>query len=123
MTKGPLTKNLLTIDWDNIGVQLFAGEVSFSVLLEAFETYGKFLATKSKAQLWEAALSRNLLITPSMTIADLVDYEHLHARNFWDFQSVKNGNNAQHPGALVKFHNTPTKSEALHPSWANTTKR
>lgn len=106
--EGVADENLLAIDWDNIGVQLFAGEVSFSVLAEAFETYGKFLATKSKAQLWEAALSRNLLITPSMTIADLVDYEHLNARNFWDFQPLENGNSAQHPGALVKFRNTST---------------
>ena len=113
--EGVASENLLSIDWDNIGVQLFAGEVSFAVLAEAFETYGKFLATKSKAQLWEAALSRNLLITPSMTIADLVNYEHLNARNFWDFQPVKNGNNAQHPGALVKFQNNPIEFRGSPP--------
>ena len=97
--------NIRSIDWENIGVQLFAGEVDFSVVAEAFATYGKFLSTKSKIELWEAALQRNLLITPSMTIADLVEYPHLHARDFWSTQATEESGPAQHPGNLVKFKN------------------
>ena len=105
--EGAADENLHAIDWDTIGVQLFAGEVSFDVVAQAFATYGKFLTTKSKLELWEAALSRNLLITPSMTIADLVEYQHLDARDFWEFQPTARGGQAQHPGALVKFQNNP----------------
>jgi len=104
--EGAADDNLLAIDWDNIGVQLFAGEVSFDVVQTAFETYGRFLASKTKAELWEAALERNLLITPSMTIADLVDYQHLSSRDFWDVQFTDTGDKVQHPGHLVKFKNS-----------------
>ena len=98
--------NLISIDWENLGVQLFAGEVSFDVVAAAFATYGRFLASKSKAELWDAALERNLLITPSMTIADLVEYEHLEAREFWDVKPDGKGGEAKHPGGLVKFKNS-----------------
>ncbi|MEC8921294.1 MAG: CoA transferase [Actinomycetota bacterium] len=114
--EGADDENLHAIDWDNVGVQLFAGEVSFDIVAQAFATYGKFLATKSKAELWEAALNRNLLITPSMTIADLVGYEHLDARGFWDFESTARGNQAQHPGALVKFRNSPIELRGSPPT-------
>ena len=103
--EGASDENLRSIDWVNIGVQLFAGEVSFDTVAAAFATYGRFLASKSKAELWDAALERNLLITPSMTIADLVDYEHLEAREFWDVQPDGQGGEVKFPGELVKFKN------------------
>lgn len=103
--EGASDENLRSIDWVNIGVQLFAGEVSFDVVAAAFATYARFLASKSKAELWDAALERNLLITPSMTIADLVDYEHLEAREFWDIEPDGRGGEVKYPGELVKFKN------------------
>ena len=109
-------ENLQSIDWDNIGVQLFAGEVSFDVVANAFATYGRFLASKSKMELWEAALERNLLITPSMTIADLVDYEHLEAREFWDIQPDGKGGEAKYPGGLVKFKNNEVDFGGIPPT-------
>ena len=53
--EGATDENLESIDWDTIGVQLFAGEVSFDIVAAAFATYAKFLASKSKTELWEAA--------------------------------------------------------------------
>ena len=103
--EGASDENLRSIDWVNIGVQLFAGEVSFDAVAAAFATYGRFLASKSKAELWDAALERNLLITPSMTIADLVNYEHLEAREFWDIEPNSRGGEVKYPGELVKFKN------------------
>ena len=114
--EGAVDENLQSIDWDNIGVQLFAGEVSFDVVANAFATYGRFLATKSKRELWEAALERNLLITPSMTIADLVDYEHLEARDFWDIQPDGKGGEAKYPGGLVKFKNSEVNFGGVPPT-------
>jgi len=107
--EGATDENLESIDWDTIGVQLFAGEVSFDIVAAAFATYAKFLASKSKTELWEAALERNLLITPSMTIADLVEYQHLDSRDFWDVHLTEKGSKVQHPGHLVKFRNDPTQ--------------
>jgi crotonobetainyl-CoA:carnitine CoA-transferase CaiB-like acyl-CoA transferase len=40
-----------------------------------------------------------------MTIADLVDYEHLEAREFWDIEPDGRGGEVKYPGELVKFKN------------------
>ena len=100
---GMADQNILSLDWENLGTHLLNGEISGEVVVSAFQTFGTFLATKTKAELWAAALEKNLLITPSMTIADLVEYEHLEARRFWERQDAGNGKYALYPGQLVKF--------------------
>ncbi|MDG2113463.1 MAG: CoA transferase, partial [Actinomycetota bacterium] len=94
---------LRDVDWDTLGMQLLSGEVSPDILTEANETHRAFLATKTKAELWQAAFDRNVLLTPSSTIADLVNNEHLAARGFWDDLPVGNGQTARFPGPLVHF--------------------
>lgn len=94
---------LRAVNWDTLGIQLMSGEVSPDVLTEANETHRAFLATKTKAELWQAAFDRNVLLTPSSTLSDLVDNEHLAERDFWTDLPAGNGRSARFPGPLVRF--------------------
>ena len=105
-------EELASIDWDHIATQVVAGEVPWEVLDRANETHRSFLATKTKAELWEAAFERNVLLTPSATIADLVEYEHLIAREFWEDLAINETRSARYPGPLVRFgRNQPAPLE------------
>lgn len=95
-------QELEDINWADLAVQLISGEVSPDVLERANETHARFLATKTKDELWQAAFDRNVLLTPSSTIGDLVDNEHLAAREFWVDLDAGNGGTARFPGPLVR---------------------
>jgi crotonobetainyl-CoA:carnitine CoA-transferase CaiB-like acyl-CoA transferase len=107
---------LKAVNWDTLGLQLSSGEVSADILIEANATHRAFLATKSKDELWQAAFDRNLLLTPSSTIADLVDNEHLAARDFWNDLPAGNGRAARFPGPLARFSNDQPPAHGAVPT-------
>ncbi len=86
--EGFADQELLDIDWENFGTMVLAGEISVDLAVHAFATHARFLATKTKDELWEAAFERHLLLTPSATIEDLVTNEHLEERGFWQDETV-----------------------------------
>lgn len=45
--------------------------------------FAKFFMTKTKAELFEQAFRRGVILAPVNTIEDLCKMEHLRARNFW----------------------------------------
>lgn len=103
MEEGFGNDELAAIDWVNFAHQLQTAEVGLDVLERANEVHTRFLATKTKAELWTAAFERHLLVTPSQTVGDLLDYEHLIARGFWEDIAVSAGRTARHPGPLARF--------------------
>ncbi|MDA3040124.1 MAG: CoA transferase, partial [Actinomycetota bacterium] len=103
MEEGFGNDELAAIDWVNFARQLQTGEIGLDVLERANEVHTRFLATKTKAELWAAAFERHLLVTPSQTVGDLLDYEHLIARGFWEDVTISPGRTARHPGPLARF--------------------
>ncbi len=101
--EGFASEELRNIDWENFGTQVLAGEVSVDVAVRAFETHQKFLATKTKDELWAAAFDRNILLTPSATVKDLITNEHFEARNFWQDETLDDGRRVLFPGHLAAF--------------------
>ncbi len=101
--EGFASEELRNIDWENFGTQVLSGEVSVDVARRAFEIHKKFIATKTKAELWAAAFDRNILLTPSSTVKDLITNEHFEERNFWQKEELKGGKKALFPGRLATF--------------------
>ena len=67
-----------------------------------------FTCTKTKAELFRAALTRGLLIAPITTIAEVVDSPQLAARNYW--RLLEHPDLAQtfrYPGPFAQFSGTP----------------
>jgi len=104
-----------SLDWINLVRDLLSGDVDPSVLGHANQIHREFLATKTKAELWDAAFERNLLLTPSATIADLVANEHISARGFWHDMDVRGSEQVRFPGPLVQFASDAPASLAPPP--------
>ena len=89
-------------DWIDFPLRLQSGEESFEELDRLTDLISKFLATKTKAELAEAAIERGLLIAPVNTLSDVLDSPQLMARDYWE--EVEG---ICHPGAMVKASKTP----------------
>ncbi|HCB36639.1 MAG TPA: hypothetical protein DEP66_00040, partial [Acidimicrobiaceae bacterium] len=94
-------------DWSDYALMLLDGREPVSEYERIKDCLTKFLATKTKAQLLDAALTRRVLITPVWTTAEVVASEQLATRDYW--QSVDHGDDdatVRYPGAFAKFSAT-----------------
>jgi crotonobetainyl-CoA:carnitine CoA-transferase CaiB-like acyl-CoA transferase len=79
-----------------------------NLVQKAEEALGAFLAARTKAQLYEGALARRLLLAPVSTAQDIAEDEQLAARGY--FRTVAHphlGRDLVLPGAFVKFSASP----------------
>jgi len=68
----------------------------------------EFISTKTKAELMEAAVEKNLMIAPCNTIEDLINSPHLRERGFWHIvQHPELSDSITYPGAPVKMEGAP----------------
>ena len=69
-----------------------------------------FLLTKTKAELYAAAVEKGLILAPCNTVEDVMDSPQLAAREFWETVSHPElGQKIRYPGAPVKMKETPWK--------------
>jgi len=67
-----------------------------------------FTCTKTKAELFRAALTRGLLIAPITTVDEVVDSPQLAARHYWQLlQHPELGQAFRYPGPFAQFSATP----------------
>ena len=67
-----------------------------------------FTQTKTKAELFRAALDRGLLIAPVTTMAEVVESPQLAARDYWQrLEHPELGQAFRYPGAFAQFSATP----------------
>ena len=70
----------------------------------------KFLLTKTKAELFEAAVKMGLMLAPCNTTEDILKSPQLEAREFWEtVEHPELGDTLKFPGAPVKMKETPWK--------------
>jgi len=67
-----------------------------------------FTQTKTKAELFRAALERGLLIAPVTTLVEVVESPQLAARDYWQrLEHPELGQTFRYPGAFAQFSATP----------------
>jgi crotonobetainyl-CoA:carnitine CoA-transferase CaiB-like acyl-CoA transferase len=71
-------------DWIGFAARLQSGEEPLSEHQRIKDLVATFTATKTKANLFAAALRRKVLIAPVATISDILASEQLEARRFWE---------------------------------------
>ncbi|MDE0496323.1 MAG: CoA transferase [Acidimicrobiaceae bacterium] len=105
-------------DWVEYAMMLLDGREPVSEYERLKQILTEFFATKTKAELLDAAMSRRLLITPVSTTAEVVDSEQLATRGYWenvDHSDVVSDAGAgsfdpaavRYPGAFAKFTESP----------------
>ena len=72
------------------------------------EGFARFFAKHTKVELHREAVKRDMFLLPVNTIQDLVNDEHLHARQFWvNVEHPELGATIAYPGAPFKLTETP----------------
>ncbi len=101
--EGFADEELQAVDWETIAVEVLSGQRSPEIIGKSFATHARFLATKTTEELWAAAFDRNLLITPSALVSDLLTNVHFASRDFWRDSELDDGRSARFCGPLVHF--------------------
>lgn len=89
-------------DWPSYELRVMTGG---EVLLnpdELIDAFRRFTALHPKRELFERGLELGATIAPVNTIADLVDFPQLKAREFWSETQHADGTTCATPGAFVR---------------------
>lgn len=78
-SEGMANDFLKSIDWDTFDAATFSEELA----LKMEEPFEKFYLTKTKQELFDQAVKRKFLLAPVNSTKDLMEMDHLQARNFW----------------------------------------
>lgn len=70
-------------DWSDFGMAIVEGRESMDTFDQAIKALTSFVASKTKAELLERALTDNLLIAPITTTADVLALDQLQVRDYW----------------------------------------
>ena len=112
--EGFADEELQAVDWETIAVEVLSGQRSPEIIGKSFATHARFLATKTTEDLWAAAFDRNLLITPSALVSDLLTNPHFADRGFWRDTEIDDGRTARYCGPLVHFSaDAPERTPAV----------
>ncbi len=81
--EGACTQADRDLDWIGLGAEFISGARPLSEWGRLMEVVGAFLKNRSRAELFEQAQSRSLLIVPVTTVDEVANSEQFEARDFW----------------------------------------
>jgi crotonobetainyl-CoA:carnitine CoA-transferase CaiB-like acyl-CoA transferase len=68
----------------------------------------KFVASKTKTEIFDLARSKGFLMAPVATIADVLQNPQFHERGYWQkLDHPELGRSFNYPGPFAKFSQTP----------------
>ena len=101
-------------DWLNYTLLLLTGQEPITEYLRLLQVVESLTMTKTKAELFEEALKRRLLIVPVSTMDDLDGNEHLAARDYWR-EVERGGRRLRFPGPFARLSATPIEYRRAAP--------
>ncbi|MCY3892792.1 MAG: CoA transferase [Acidimicrobiaceae bacterium] len=101
--EGFADEEIQAVDWETVAAEVLSGQRSPEIIAKSFMTHARFMATKTTDELWAAAFERNILITPSALVSDLLTNPHFADRDFWREVELDGGRSARFCGPLVHF--------------------
>lgn len=96
-----------TKDWVNYAVMLLDGQEPLEEYERVKQVLTDFFATKTKAELLDAAMTRRVLITPVWTTEEVNNNEQLAFRQYWEEVDHGAAGTAKLPGPFAKYSATP----------------
>ena len=103
-------------DWIEYGLLLSTGKEPISEFERVKQCVADCTASKTKAELLEAAMKRRLLLAPMSTVQDVVGSDQFTSREYF-VHPVGAGRSAQisYPGPFVKFSKSPMRHRRRPP--------
>jgi len=91
-------------DWKAIGLNT----VEQPQISHWEEIFARFFITKTKAELFQEALKRSIVLFPMSTFGEVLENEQLRSRNYWvELRHPELGTTLQYPGAIFKSSVVP----------------
>lgn len=125
---GSVQSSRALVDWANSeGYALELKDFDFATMWDAATItqeesdtrnshIGRFLMTKTKAELYEEAVKRGILLSPCATLEEVLRNAQLEARGFWEMvEHPELGDIIRYPGAPLKMKETPWKIQRRAP--------
>ena len=92
------------LDWIGLGAEFISGQRPLSEWDRLMGVVGAFLKTRTRAELFEQAQARSLLIVPVTTVDEVANSEQFAARNFWREHTMTHWPEpVRFPGPFVKL--------------------
>lgn len=105
--------------WGEVGAQMLQGRITEADWAPVQRGIEQLMASRSKAELMDEAVRRRLLVAPVFTTADLLESEHVRARDF-----LRTGRAGRRPGAFARFSASPLPlTENAPRTWRSPGKR
>ena len=94
-------------DWASYEIRTLTGRDVVIGTDELRSEATKFLLTKTKAELFDRAIAEGATIAPVNTVADVLAFEQLQSRDYWDDVMLATGDSVRTPGPFVKASPNP----------------
>ncbi|MPY93153.1 MAG: hypothetical protein GEV08_08825 [Acidimicrobiia bacterium] len=108
--EGHCREELRDLDYVRFFELIYGGALDPSLLDQAADAIARLTSTKTKAELLQAAMERDLLIAPIATTADTLAFDQFEARGFWEAAELVGGRTVRLPGAWARATGTPLRA-------------
>lgn len=89
-------------DWGDYDKRLFGGAHLAVSREEITDVFRRFFVKKTKAELFERGRELGATIAPVQTVEDLLGFEQLHERDYFNDLELADGRRVRSPGAFVR---------------------
>jgi crotonobetainyl-CoA:carnitine CoA-transferase CaiB-like acyl-CoA transferase len=104
--EGVASEMLKKVDWSTWNWQT----VSQETVDEITQSFSRFFLKHTKAELWEGAQKRGVQLYPLLTPSDMLEFEQLSIRNYWEeVEHPELNATITYPGAFVKMTEAPCR--------------
>jgi crotonobetainyl-CoA:carnitine CoA-transferase CaiB-like acyl-CoA transferase len=95
-------------DWIAYGDHLLTGKEPLEGYERMKTVIANFVATQTKAQIFELAREKGFLMAPVATVADVLENPQFRERGYWqEFEHAELGRSFKYPGPFARFSKTP----------------
>ncbi len=94
-------------DWATYEVRTLTGTTLAVSEDELRATVTTYLRTQTKVELFQRGLAAGATVAPVNTVADVMAFQQLHDRQYWEDVTVDTGQSVRFPGPFVKASVTP----------------
>ena len=105
---GACDKAMHDTDWIAYGDQLLSGRKPLEEYERMKGVIANWVATQTKAEIFQLARDKGLLMAPVSTVADVLENPQFHDRGYWrELDHPELGRSFAYPGPFARFSQTP----------------
>ena len=96
-------------DWTTYELRMLTGEPIVYPIEQVREAVTAFTRRLTKSELFAGGIERGVTLAPVNTVADVLAFEHLAIRDYWEQIDLPDGPSLRAPGPFVKASATPIR--------------